>query len=195
MDGGLLSNFPAFLVGQGAFPTVGFRLDDFLAPEEIADPFSCLKALLLTMTDAHDKFRDVPKNFKTYPIYTAEIPATEFDLTPKDVTTLFELGKGVGKGVDWEKYSAESPEISYYDPKPQKVLQMSLQQAYQLWDSFANHNMWLDTLKHEVTFSVYIEKDWSARYDRSGESRWPGRGRYLFRSSACQGGHRICLGR
>jgi len=85
------------------------------------------------------------------------------------VTTLFELGKGAGKGVDWEKYSAESPEISYYDPKPQKVLQMSLQQAYQLWESFANQDMWLDTLKHEMTFSVYIEKDWSARYDRSGE--------------------------
>jgi len=169
VDGGLLSNFPAFLVGQGAFPTVGFRLDDFLAPEKIADPFSYLKALLLTMTDAHDKFRDVPENFKTYPIYTAEIPATKFDLTPKDVTTLFELGKGAGKGVDWEKYSAESPEISYYDPKPQKVLQMSLQQAYQLWESFANQDMWLDTLKHEMTFSVYIEKDWSARYDRSGE--------------------------
>jgi hypothetical protein len=121
------------------------------------------------MTDAHDKFRDVPDNFKTYPIYTAEIPATKFDLTQTDVTTLFELGKGVGQGVDWNKYSAEKPEISYYDPKPQKALQMSLRQSYELWESFANQNMWLDTLKHETTFSVYIEKDWSTRYDRAGD--------------------------
>jgi len=169
VDGGLLSNFPAFLAGQGEFPTVGFRLDDFLPPPEIADPFSYLKALVLTMTDAHDKFRDVPENFKTYPIYTAEIPATKFDLTQKDVTTLFQLGEGVGKGVDWKKYSAEKPEISYYDPKPQKALQMSLRQAYELWESFTKQNMWLEALKHETTFSVYIEKDWSTRYDRVGD--------------------------
>ncbi|HVP48589.1 MAG TPA: patatin-like phospholipase family protein [Bryobacteraceae bacterium] len=168
VDGGLLSNFPAFLVGQGMFPTVGFRLDDFLAPEKIADPFSYLKALLLTMTDAHDKFRDVPDNFKTYPIYTAEIPTTKFNLTTTDAKTLFELGRGVGNGVEWEKYSAEKPEISYYDPKPQKALQNSLRQAYELWQSFTNQNMWLDTLKHEATFSAYIEKDWSTRYDRLG---------------------------
>jgi hypothetical protein len=164
-----LSNFPAFLVGQGVFPTVGFRLDDFLPPEEIADPFSYLKALLLTMTDAHDKLRDVPDNFKTYPIYTAEIPSTKFDLQDRDVTTLFKLGEGVGLSVDWQKYSAEKPEISYYDPKPQKALQMSLRQAYELWESFANKNMWLDALKHDTTFSVYIEKDWSSRYERLGE--------------------------
>lgn len=169
VDGGLLSNFPAFLVGQGIFPTVGFRLDDFLPPEEIVDPFSYLKALLLTMTDAHDKLRDVPDNFKTYPIYTAEVPSTKFDLDVRDVTTLFKLGEGVGLGVDWEKYSADKPEISYYDRKPQKALQMSLRQAYELWESFANQNMWLDTLSHETTFSVYIEKDWSSRYDRVGE--------------------------
>jgi NTE family protein len=169
VDGGLLSNFPAFLVGQGAFPTVGFRLNDFLPPEEIADAFSYFKALLLTMTDAHDKFRDVPDNFKTYPIYTAEIPSTKFNLEPKDVTTLFQLGMGVGQGVDWNKYSAQKPEISYYDPKPQKALQMSLRQSYGLWESFANQNMWLDTLKHDTTFSVYIEKDWTTRYDRVGD--------------------------
>src|SRR4051812_20948341 len=46
---------------------------------------------------------------------------------------------------------------------------MSLRQAHALWDSFASRKIWLDGLKHETTFSVYIEKDWSTRYDRVGE--------------------------
>ncbi|MBZ5603542.1 MAG: patatin-like phospholipase family protein [Acidobacteriia bacterium] len=168
VDGGLLSNFPSFLVGRGDFPTIGLRLDDFLPPPKISGPLDYLKSLILTMTEAHDKLRDSPPNFKSYPIYTAEIPSTKFDLSGRDLETLFQLGVGVGNEIDWLKYSAEKPEVSYYDTKPQLSLDMSLRQAHALWRSFSDQQMWLDELKHDLTYTVRIEKDWSASYDRLG---------------------------
>ncbi len=66
VDGGMLSNFPSFLFAHGFYPTMGFRLVDFEAPTQVDSTPSYLRALLLTMTDAHDKERGNPPHFTLF---------------------------------------------------------------------------------------------------------------------------------
>lgn len=159
VDGGMLSNFPSFLFAQDFYPTIGFRLIDFNPPEKINSTASYLKALVLTMTAAHDKERGHPPNFAYYDI-PALVPSTKFALDDGDVRNLYGLGKAIK--VEWEKHSSSTKVQSYYDPKPHEVLKLGLGEAQRLFEEYSDHLV--DGLRQTTTFSVYIEKDWSTRY-------------------------------
>lgn len=167
VDGGILSNFPSFLFAQTKYPTIGFRLRELEVPNRINSTWKYLKALLLTMIEAHDKVRGDPPNFKSYPILTPEnISSIKFSLDQLDVKALYEAGLAVGRTVEWDKYSSPVTIVSYYDPKPQETLQFSLQQAHKLLDKYSNQDFWVDCLEQDATFTVYIGEDWTTRYHR-----------------------------
>lgn len=167
VDGAILSNFPSFLFAQGQFPTIGFRLADIVLQEPAGSSFAYLKSLLLTMMEAHDKERGNPPHFKTYTISTpTSIPATKFALDERDIEELYQRGFLVGQTVEWNLYSSPTPVVSFYDPKPHEALEFSLSQAHQLYQKHTDRELWIQLLDDEAEFTVYIEQDWSTRYDR-----------------------------
>jgi len=169
VDGGLLSNYPSFLFAQGGYPTIGFRLADINPLGPIGDTLGYLKALLLTMAEAHDKQRPVPKRFKSYVIETPpDLPATKFDLTPGDGERLFEAGQRVGEKVQWIHYSSSAPHVPYYDPSPDDALELSMSEACKLRDQFYQAEQYIDGLEHVAEFELRIEQDWSTTYYRNG---------------------------
>lgn len=115
VDGGLLSNYPVWLLDDGTsnppWPTFGFKL---IEPDKrklkepnmnpINNPISFLKAVAGTMIDAHDNYH-ISKSKgdydRTIGIPTVidiegieiEIKATDFDITQKESQTLFENGE------------------------------------------------------------------------------------------------------
>lgn len=161
MDGGLLSNYPSFLFAQGGYPTIGFRLADIHPLGPIGDTPGYLKALLLTMAEAHDKQRPVPKRFKSYVIETPpDLPATKFDLSPDDGKCLFEAGQRAGEKVQWMDYSSSAPHVPYYDPSPDDALELSMSEACKLRDQFYQAEQYVDGLEHAAEFELRIEADW-----------------------------------
>jgi NTE family protein len=175
VDGGMLSNFPAFLFMKPDFPTIGFRLRDLSPPGQIATTGDYLTALLLTMLDAHDKARGVPSYFKSYEIETPPgITATKFDLTPKDVADLYKAGAAVGNTVQWDEYSRARRVIDFYDPQPQEALEMTVKNARQIYDRYATPELWVDKLERKIHATFVIHADWSTSYDRTFEFKVTG---------------------
>ncbi len=168
VDGGLLSNYPSFLFAQGGYPTIGFRLADITPGGPIHDTPGYLKSLLLTMAEAHDKQRPVPKRFRSYVIATPEdLPATKFDLTPDDANRLFKAGQKVGEAVEWAEYSSPTPHIAFYDPSPDDALELSMSQARELRDRYYEKDQHVESLHQVMEFEVRIEMDWTTLYYRT----------------------------
>jgi NTE family protein len=165
VDGGLLSNFPSFVFAQGQYPTIGFRLSDIRPPSGITSTFTYLKALLLTMTEAHDKQRGIPPSFVSYEIATpANIPSTKFALTQNDIEVLYQSGVSTGATVNWKKNSSERPVVMFYDPKPHETLQHSLQQANKVLEKYSKKESWVEELYNQAIYTVRIAKDWTTLY-------------------------------
>ncbi len=113
VDGGILSNYPAFLFAQSSYPTLGFRLNDLTPPSTVLSPMDYFRALIHTMTDAHDKARELPTSFTTCVIETPKtIPAFKFDLSQDDADRLFEAGRSAAASVDWSSCSSDAPIVS-----------------------------------------------------------------------------------
>lgn len=166
VDGGVLSNFPSYLFVKEKYPTIGFRLGEISASATINTTLDYLKNLLLTMAEAHDKQRAAPPYFKAYSIFvTSRIPSTKFSLTQNDLDELYQAGLAVGESVDWERYSSPAAKNSYYDPQPYEALKFSLSNAHRLWESYANKELWVDTLDQDTVMTVKIEGDWTIQYD------------------------------
>lgn len=119
VDGGVLSNYPIWLLDDGtenpAWPTFGFKLMEpdkrtLKKPdrEPIKDPIHFLKAIIGTMMDAHDCYH-VSKSKgdfdRTIGIPTIvdvagvekEIKTVDFDITQDESAALFRNGEEVGK--------------------------------------------------------------------------------------------------
>ncbi len=119
VDGGLLSNYPIWLLDDGTpnppWPTLGFKL---VEPAErklgtadwkpIDGLLDYLKAMLGTLTSAHDRFHvsnskgDYQRTIGIPTTVTAggknrEIKATDFDLTKEDSRLLYENGAAAGR--------------------------------------------------------------------------------------------------
>ena len=115
VDGGMLSNYPIWLLDDGTsdppWPTFGFKLTEpdkrkLKEPSRnpINNPVSFLKALAVTMIDAHDNFH-ISKSKGDYDrtiwIPTVidingtekEIKATDFDITQEESQALFKNGE------------------------------------------------------------------------------------------------------
>jgi NTE family protein len=115
VDGGMLSNYPIWLLDDGTsnppWPTFGFKL---IEPDKrelkkakrnpINNPISFLKALVTTMIDAHDNYH-ISKSKgdydRTIGIPTVidmrgiekEIKATDYDITQEESLALFKNGE------------------------------------------------------------------------------------------------------
>jgi NTE family protein len=119
VDGGILSNYPIWLLDEGnndpPWPTFGFKLIEpnnrqLKKPRRnpITNPLSFLKALAGTMMDAHDNYH-ISKSEgdfeRTIGIPTVvrvkgmekEIKTTDFDITQQDSNALFQNGVGAAK--------------------------------------------------------------------------------------------------
>lgn len=130
VDGGLLSNYPIWLLDDGTgdppWPTFGLKL---MEPEKrelkkakrnpINNPISFLKAIVGTMLDAHDSYHiskskgDYDRTIGIPTVVTVngsekEIGTTDFNITQKESQALFENGVKVAKKFlkkwDFEKW-------------------------------------------------------------------------------------------
>ncbi|MFC4078245.1 patatin-like phospholipase family protein [Salinithrix halophila] len=97
VDGGVLSNFPVWLFDQEnpRWPTFGFRfLSDAAGdPREIGGPISLIRAMFITMLDAHDN-RHIKEQdrVRTIQVPSMEVKMTEFDLSTARRESLFQAG-------------------------------------------------------------------------------------------------------
>ena len=99
VDGGILSNFPIFLLDDNSldpeWPTLGFKLVD---PEEgrphtIFGPVTMLSALFSTMMEAHDARYIKDTDFmRTIPIPTLGVHTTDFEITKEKKEELYQSG-------------------------------------------------------------------------------------------------------
>ncbi len=132
VDGGMLSNYPIWLLDDGTsdppWPTFGFKLiepdkRELKKPQRnpINNPISFLKALVTTMIDAHDNYHisKTKGDFdRTIGIPTVinmkdiekEIKATDFDITQKESQALFKNGEEAARNFlkkwdfeEWKK--------------------------------------------------------------------------------------------
>jgi NTE family protein len=108
VDGGLLSNFPLELFDTGSlppWPTLGFRfyqpgtpVNDLYPPNKITGPYSALKAMLYTASDARDIwYMDQDKLARTIPIDTLGVAVTDFQITRAQCEALFASGVAAAK--------------------------------------------------------------------------------------------------
>ena len=165
VDGGILSNFPAFLFAKATYPTIGFRLREFELPADLSSFGNYLKALVLTMMEAHDAERGDPPQFAAYDIFTSGVPSTKFDLTEADARLLVESGRNVGRGVNWMQASSPTRTVSFYDPKPDEALEKCLKETTKLFDTFRDKSLWPEELHEDVTATWIICEDWTTRYE------------------------------
>jgi len=169
VDGGILSNYPAFLFAQSKYATIGFRLKDLtpVPPGPISTTRQYLQAILETMTDAHDKLRPLPRYIFSYEIGTPpHIRFDNFRLTEGEKAELFQLGQETGKHVKWKDHEDQDPQVSFFDPNADETLEFSTSQARALYDAYAGQQPWVKTLRETNTMTVRIDKDWTATYQR-----------------------------
>lgn len=118
VDGGVLSNFPVWLLDDGSpnppWPTFGYKLvePNEGQPNTINGPITLFAALFSTMMDAHDaRYIKDADFFRTIPIPTRGVRTTEFDLSRERSDELYESGREAAEGFfkrwDFEKYKAE----------------------------------------------------------------------------------------
>ncbi|OYD09994.1 hypothetical protein CHM34_02355 [Paludifilum halophilum] len=116
VDGGVLSNFPVWIFDKNPprWPTFGFR---FLSetggePRRINGPISLLRAMFLTMLDAHDN-RHIKEQDKirTIQVPTLGVEMTDFNLEEERRRALFEAGVDAARCFfrDWtfKRYLAD----------------------------------------------------------------------------------------
>jgi hypothetical protein len=169
VDGGILSNFPAFLFADSKFPTIGFRLRDLVAPSGVTSTLSYLKALFQTMVEAHDKERTLPRHYFQYDIVTPpHIPFNKFSLNKTDVAELLNAGQQVGRTVLWSEHESKERRVSFFDPNAEETLDFAVLQAQRLHEAYSSERLWVDEMLHEAEFVVRIDEAWSATYDRYG---------------------------
>jgi NTE family protein len=130
VDGGVLSNYPIWLLDDGTnkppWPTFGFKL---VEPDKralkkadrnpIKDMIGYLKALGATMMDAHDNYHisnskgDFERTMAIPTVVTingadVEIKTTDFDITSEESEALYENGATAGKNFlatwDFDKW-------------------------------------------------------------------------------------------
>ncbi|PTM58506.1 patatin-like phospholipase family protein [Desmospora activa] len=97
VDGGVLSNFPVWLFDQEQprWPTFGFRFLSEKAgqPREIGGPISLLRAMFLTMLDAHDnRYIKEQDKVRTIQVPIEGVKLTDFDITDEKRKALYQAG-------------------------------------------------------------------------------------------------------
>lgn len=165
VDGGILSNFPSFLFAQDEAPSIGFRLVDFAPPADLSHPFRYLSGLLLTMAEAHDAHRELPKNFFEYRIPVPGMAATKFGLSQQELTLLAESGRAIGEAVNWNPQPASSRRSAHYDPRPLAALDMCFSEGSKIAPLLSAAGVRPDKLTEHVTFIVWIEQSLEGFYE------------------------------
>ena len=135
VDGGVLSNYPIWLLDDGtsqpAWPTIGFKL---MEPDprtlktghrnSIKNPAAFLKSIIGTMLDAHDSFhisRTAGDYDRTIGIPTAlstgkVVNTTDFDLTKEDSELLYQNGVAAAEAF-LKRWDFEEWKLAYRKAK------------------------------------------------------------------------------
>lgn len=116
VDGGILSNFPVWLFdskGIPDWPTLGFKLvskqEKLPEKHKIVGPITLLKAMFLTMMEAHDARYEAEANAaRTICIDTLDVGTTQFNLSKDKANALYESGQKAAMDFfqtwDFERY-------------------------------------------------------------------------------------------
>lgn len=104
VDGGVLSNFPVWLLDDNTtapqWPTIGYKLVDpnEHKPNRIYGPLTLFSALISTMLEAHDARYIKDADFaRTIPIPTLGVQTTDFALTRETKEALYQAGLTSGR--------------------------------------------------------------------------------------------------
>jgi NTE family protein len=123
VDGGLLSNFPVWLLDSDEpdtyWPTIGYKLVDSDAnkPHTIDGPISLFKALFDTAMEAHDARYIEDANFvRTVPIPTLGVHTTDFNLDDAAKHALFISGEQTA-GTFFDHWNFETYKAKYVGTK------------------------------------------------------------------------------
>lgn len=116
LDGGLLSNFPVWIFdtdGVPRFPTFGFHFvrEEIISDAVIPTPIHLFTNIFRTMLQAHDlRYLKEETRDRTIQIPTADIDATDFDLSDEALEFLFQSGYVSAKSFlakwDFERHKA-----------------------------------------------------------------------------------------
>jgi NTE family protein len=132
VDGGILSNYPVWLLDDGTpnppWPTIGYKLVDPTEgrDHEIDGPIDFLTAMFETMMDAHDARYIEDKDFaRSVPIKTLGVQSTDFGITSEQKDMLAASGKKAAqeffKNWDFEKYKKKYRAKKTLLPRSEKV--------------------------------------------------------------------------
>ncbi len=104
VDGGVLSNFPVWLLDDDtdlpAWPTIGYKLVDpnEHKPNRIYGPITLFGALFSTMMEAHDARYIKDADFvRTIPIPTLGVQTTDFSIQKETKEALYQAGLAGGR--------------------------------------------------------------------------------------------------
>ncbi len=129
-DGSMLSNFPIWLfdsMGKPEWPTFGLRLTETHIEQSLAEALPLTPppvkrglamlidsggSLIRTMMEAHDRmYLDAHTSVRTIMIPTQGVPATNFNLAPEQVHTLYQSGQRAAADFlhnwDFQQYVAQ----------------------------------------------------------------------------------------
>jgi NTE family protein len=100
VDGGILSNFPVWILDNktnpSAWPTFGYKLVEPVEgrPHVVTNPLNFLEAMFATMMEAHDSRYIKDADFmRTIPIPTLGVQTTDFGISQAQKDALFKSGE------------------------------------------------------------------------------------------------------
>jgi NTE family protein len=163
VDGGMLSNFPCHLFERTQYPTVGLRLTSAKETKGLLTMVGFVRGLIATMLDAHDKGRVPQAHFRQYSIDTADISATDFDLSDQQKDFLLASGQRTGDCVPWELCASAHPVLKFQDHRPYDVLSWSLEQAAAIATASEEKSAWCDEIDETLVMDYFFEEKWGAR--------------------------------
>lgn len=166
VDGGILSNYPAFACRESGWPTIGFRLRDFLAVEPSDNSSKAfIRNLLHTMTESHDKIRLTPHMYEEHEIDTCGISSTDFSgISKKDIDRLYLEGQKVGNAIQWDRIASSTKSNIMPDSTAGRIMGTAVKNAKHYVDSMVSDTNSIDELHEEMLFTVRIDSEYDAHY-------------------------------
>lgn len=161
VDGGLLSNFPSWLLDRRSYASIGLKLAAFEQNPPIHTLNGYTQSLLSTALQAHDRVRQRNPYLQTFEIPVAGISATDFDLSDQSIDQLVAAGSAVGQVIDWQKAARTNPITLYADLRSDELLEHTLDGIEKLTESYTSSQERPLYLNEEMEIGYRIRGDWS----------------------------------
>ncbi len=161
VDGGLLSNFPSFLVERCSYPSVGLKLCAFENSPSLDTLGGYLQSILSTALEAHDRGRQSNHYLSCFEIHVGDISSTNFDLSEKHVNDLVAAGSSVGRSIPWAELARPVPISTFVDARADELLEQTLEGVEELTGTYTSPSEWPHQLGEKLELDYRLQKDWS----------------------------------